>query len=130
MIGLDTNVLIRYIAQDDVIQSKKATALIENQLSEQHLGYITLITVIEIVWVLESCYSQKKAVLINIIESLVKTKQFLIERADIVHLALKAYKSGNGDFSDAVIVALCKDTGCTEIVTFEKKTLSVGMSKI
>ena len=130
MIGLDTNVLIRYITQDDVSQSKKATALIENQLSEKHLGYITLITIIEIIWVLESCYSQKKTVLIDVIESLIKTKQFLIERADIVHLALKAYERGYGDFSDAVIAALCKDSGCIETVTFDKKALSVGMTKI
>jgi len=130
MKGLDTNVLIRYITQDDPSQSKKATALIEGELSEHNLGYVTLITVIEIAWVLESCYDQKKAALIDVIESLIKTKQFLIERADIVHLALKAYQSGNGDFSDAIIAALCKDRGCSETVTFDKKAVSVGMTKL
>ena len=127
MIGIDTNVLIRYITQDDKTQSKKANNLIEQELSESVFGFVTLVSLIEIVWVLESCYEQKKSDLINVVGALLTTKQIKIERSDIAYLALKDFESGNGDFSDAVIARLSKAAGCTKVVTFDKKAVSVGM---
>jgi predicted nucleic-acid-binding protein len=44
VIGLDTNVLVRYLAQDDAIQSAQATEIIERQLTEEHPGFISLVT--------------------------------------------------------------------------------------
>jgi predicted nucleic-acid-binding protein len=130
MIGLDTNILVRYITQDDAAQSKKATLLIENELSQSNLGFVTLIGLIELTWVLESCYDQDKESLIKVIEGLLTTKQILLERSDLAHLAMKDFKSGNGDFSDAVISRISIDHGCSKILTFDKKALSIGMSKI
>ncbi len=130
MIGLDTNVLVRYITQDDVGQAKKATSLIENELSERNLGFVTLIALIELTWVLESCYEQNKTSIIRVIEALLSTKQILIERADLAHLALKDFQAANGDFSDALISKVSVDNGCSKILTFDKKAQSVGMSKI
>lgn len=119
MIGLDTNILVRYITQDDDVQSKKATSLIENGLSQRNLGFVSLVVLIELTWVLESCYGQNKDSIIKVIEALLTTKQILLERADIAHLALKDFHSGNGDFSDAIIYRVCVDNGCTEIFTFD-----------
>ena len=130
MIGLDTNILVRYVTQDDASQSKVATSLIENKLSERNLGFITLMGLIKLTWVLESCYEQNKASIINVIEALLTTKQLLLERADLAHLALKDFKNGNGDFSDAVIARVSVDNGCSQILTFDKKAQSVGMSGI
>ena len=130
MIGLDTNVVVRYLTQDDPTQSKKASLLIENTLNEQNPGYISLIVLIEICWVLESCYDQKKSNLVEVIEGLLTTKQFLVERASIAHKALKKYRSGKGDFSDAIIEEICKDAGCEKTLTFDKKAISIGMEKL
>jgi predicted nucleic-acid-binding protein len=56
MIGLDTNVLVRYLAQDDAVQSRQATQIIERQLTEESPGFISLVTMIETVWVLDRVY--------------------------------------------------------------------------
>ena len=130
MIGLDTNVVVRYLTQDDPAQSKKASLLIENTLNEHNPGYISLIVLIEICWVLESCYDQKKSNLIEVIEGLLTTKQFQVERASIAHNALKKYRIGKGDFSDAVIETVCKEAGCEKTLTFDKKAISLGMEKL
>lgn len=127
MIGLDTNIVVRYLTQDDPAQCKKVNRLIDEELSSEYKGYITLISLIEVVWVLESCYEQGKAELIAVIEGLLTTKQFLLERGDIAHLALRSYRGGKGDFSDAVISESAKQAGCARVVTFDKKAVTLGM---
>ena len=130
MIGLDTNVVVRYVTQDDPKQSKKANDLIDGTLSESNLGYITHITLVEITWVLESCYDQKKPELIKVLSGLLTTKQLYIERADLAHIALKNYETGKADYSDALISASSKDAGCKHIMTFDKNAVTIGMTKI
>jgi len=128
MIGLDTNVIVRYITQDDAKQSAKANKLIEKRLSGQAPGYITLVTLIEIVWVLESCYQQPKTAILDVVLALLTTKQIVIERADSVYLAIKRYRSGKADFSDAVISVVAESDGCESVMTFDKQAVSVGMT--
>jgi predicted nucleic-acid-binding protein len=97
MIGLDTNVLVRYLTQDDQKQANKANKLIEQPLTDQKPGYITLITLVELVWVLESCYEQSKSEILNVLHAVITTKQLLIEQADIVYLALNCFAKGRAD---------------------------------
>ena len=127
MIGLDTNVIVRYITQDDAKQAEKANKLIEKNLSARKPGYITLVTLVEIVWVLDSCYEQPKESILNVIYALLTTRQIVVERADSVYIAMKRYRSGKADFSDAVISVVAENDGCDSIVTFDKKAVSVGM---
>ncbi|HSC68772.1 MAG TPA: type II toxin-antitoxin system VapC family toxin [Cellvibrio sp.] len=129
MIGLDTNVVIRYLTQDDVKQSAIANRIIEQELNEKNQGYITLISLIEITWVLESCYAQTKDDVINVLDSLLTIKQITIEKTDLVYLALKRFRSGNADFSDALITLVCEHAGCKRVVSFDKKAVTVGMEK-
>jgi predicted nucleic-acid-binding protein len=130
MIGLDTTVLVRYIAQDDSEQSLKATALIENELSERNLGFITLIVLIELTKIMESCYEQDKDSIVKIVNALLTTKQIQIERADIAHLALNDFKESTGCFGDAIVYRLSVASGCTKIVSFDERAHSVGMGKV
>lgn len=130
MIGLDTNVVIRYLTQDDPKQSAIANRIIEQELTEKNQGYITLISLIEIAWVLESCYEQTKDDLINVLDLLLTIKQISIEKTDLVYLALKRFRTGTADFSDALITLVCEDAGCKRIVSFDKKAVTVGMEKI
>jgi predicted nucleic-acid-binding protein len=128
MIGIDTNVLVRYLVQDDEAQSVLASRLIEDSISVDKPGYITLISLVEVVWVLKSCYSVSKLKLCTMIKMVLETKQFLIEQSESCYRALKLFEEGNGDFSDALIVTLSKDVGCSETMTFDKKAKSVGMT--
>lgn len=128
MIGLDTNVIIRYLTQDDKKQAAKANKLIDNELSSNEPGFITLISLVEVVWVLESCYVQSKDEIIGVLHSLLTTKQLLVEGADMAYLAMKRYAAGKADFSDALIAVISENRGCRSVVTFDKKGKSVGMN--
>lgn len=127
MIGLDTNVIIRFLTQDDPKQTKIVNDLFENKLSARNPGFICLITLVEIVWVLESCYEQDKKSILEVIDSLLTTKQLMAENADLAYLALKRFSTGNADFSDVLITVISENTGCSETVTFDKKASSIGM---
>ncbi len=128
MLGLDTNVLVRYITQDDAKQAKIATDIIENQISMNNLGFIALITLVEVTWVLASCYDVSKEQLLDVVQNLLTSKQIKVERSDVAYLAVRKCRVANGDFSDAVIMAISEQDGCSEVVTFDKKAASVGMT--
>lgn len=127
MIGLDTNVIVRYLTQDDPEQFKSAEHIIDNELSSQNQGFISLISLVEIIWVLKTCYQQNKSDLCHIIESLLTTKQLIIEKSDNAYKALRLWQNGSGDYSDALIAVLSKENGCSYTLTFDKKAVSVGM---
>lgn len=130
MIGLDTNVVIRYITQDDPAQAKKATVLIEKGLSQKQPGFITLISLVEITWVLESCYGQSRTNILSVIQALLTTKQLVVENADIAYIALKRCRATQGDFSDALIAAVAEKAGCSKVMTFDRKAKAIGMTLV
>jgi predicted nucleic-acid-binding protein len=79
MIGLDTNILVRYIAQDDPVQSPIATRIIEDRLSEEHPGFISLITMTETVWVLDRSYGLSAAEIAAAIERILQIDSFFVQ---------------------------------------------------
>jgi len=121
LIGLDTNVVIRYLVQDDKKQSASATRFIEKTLTTEIPGYINHITLCEIAWVLQRCYGVKKQQLREVIEALLTTKQLIVENVEITWKALREYDSNNTDFCDALIDQINKKSGCEHSVTFDKK---------
>lgn len=123
MIGLDTNVLVRYIMQDDPKNSPKANNLIES-LDGDNPGYITIVSVIELYWVLTSCYELTGEQVGQALEAILRTKPFLVERADQVMRALRVFGQGKADFADCLIERSASGAGCTHIMTFD-----VGASK-
>jgi len=127
VIGLDTNILIRYLTQDDELQSEIATRFIEKELNIENQGFVSLIVLVEIVWVLMRCYGQTKSDLHPVINQLLTTKQFQIEQTDNAFKALRLWQQAKGDFSDALIVVLAQDNDCTYTLTFDKKAVSLGM---
>ena len=130
MIGLDTNVLVRYIMQDDAKQSAKATKLIES-LDSDAPGYITMVSVVELYWVLTSCYELKGQQVAQALEAILRTKQFLVERADQVMRALRVFGEGNADFADCLIERSASGAGCERTVTFDvKASKHAGMTLI
>lgn len=127
MIGLDTNVIVRYIMQDDPEQLAAAVEVIEGELSHDNPGFITLIVVVESVWVLKTVYGIPKAGLVTVIDSLLTTRQLLVERSELVFRALRMYRNGNGDFSDALIAVVGAANGCSDTLTFDRKAATLGM---
>ena len=118
MIGLDTNVLVRYIMQDDAKQSPKATALIES-LSPDNPGFITLVSVVELYWVLTSCYDLSGHQVKQALEVLLRTKQIIVDRADQVLRALRVFDDGKADFADCLIERIAVSAGCEQTMTFD-----------
>ena len=118
MIGLDTNVLVRYIMQDDPKQSPKASALIES-LNADSPGFITLVSIVELYWVLTSSYELSGQQAAQALEAILRTKQFLVERADQVMRALRVFESGKADFADCLIERAAAGAGCGQTMTFD-----------
>lgn len=118
MIGLDTNVLVRYIMQDDIQQSPKASALLES-LDADKPGFITLVSVVELYWVLTSCYDLTGSQVKQALEVLLRSKQIIVDRADQVLRALRVFDDGKADFADCLIERTAASAGCAQTMTFD-----------
>ena len=130
MIGLDTNVLVRYVSQDDPVQSPKATDLIES-LTAGEPGFIAMVSVVELVWVLQSCYQATKSEIVDVLETLLRTKELVVERADIVWQALRRFSDSKADFADCLIERCAHAAECEYTVTFDNKAArTAGMRRI
>ncbi len=121
MIGLDSNILVRHITQDDPVNSPKASAFIERRLTIDEPGYISIVSIAEIVWVLGRSYGFSATQIASAVQQILATETFVVEDEQDVSVALKAFKVGQADFSDALIEARCRRAGCTRTVTFDRK---------
>jgi predicted nucleic-acid-binding protein len=128
VIGIDTNVLVRYIAQDDPAQSKKATALIERECSESTPGFVGLVVLVEVVWVAESCYQASREDVAKMVRQLLGSRQLVVQDAETVWQALRLFEQGKADFADGLIERTAAAVGCSRTVTFDKDAAKSGMS--
>ena len=119
MIGLDTNVLVRYIVQDDPEQSAAAVRFIEGRCTAQAPGYVSVPVLMELVWVLTSAYDHEKAAVIPVIRQILRTAELAIEDRQIVWAALREFESGAADFADYLIAHRNHARGCTRTYTFD-----------
>ncbi len=128
MIGLDTNVLVRYIMQDDLKQSPLATRLIESRSVESR-GFVPLVSVVELFWVMSSAYELDRGQLIAALEGLLRTKELVVERAEIVWKALRIFQTADVDFADCLIERSAAAAGCEKTMTFDRGAAkSAGMT--
>ena len=119
MIGLDTNVMVRYIMQDDAKQSAQAARLLD-ALSVDKPGFVTLVSVVELVWVMSSCYDLSRSQLVNALESLLRTKELVIENAEVVWRAVRLFRDSSGDFVDCLVERSAAAAGCFQTMTFDR----------
>lgn len=129
MIGLDTNIVVRYIAQDDALQSPRATKLMEG-LNADTPGYLPLIALIEIIWVLTGHYNAGKTDIIKVLETLLRTKDLYIEQSETVWNALRLFISANADFADCLIERSCHQAKCSYTATFDAKAAKTAGMKL
>ena len=120
MIGIDTNVLVRHLVQDDPRQSRVATQIITKECTRESPGCINRIVLCELVWVLESAYGYSKATIINVIDKLLRTSQFRIEDAQSVWISFRMYQQGKADFADCLLGTTNQLNGCDVTVTFDQ----------
>jgi predicted nucleic-acid-binding protein len=125
MIGLDTNVLVRYIMQDDVRQSSLATKLIEG-LSVDAPGFITLVSVIELTWVLESAFELNRSQIVEVFQRIMSVDVFKVDRVGIVASALRIYANSKADFADCLIERFSAHAGCAKTMTFDRHAAKTG----
>ena len=132
MIGLDTNVLVRYLAQDDAKQAALATRLIEKRLTTTSQGFISLVVVAELCWVLSSLYAATMDELVATLEDLLSTPRFFIEKREVLQAAIARLQSANSrksGLADALITEIAAHAGCAATMTFDKTAArSAGMS--
>lgn len=119
MIGLDTNILVRYLTQDDPDQSRKASLEMEKGLSVGHMFFITDIVMCEMVWVLETAYEYDRREIIPVLENILRTKQFQFENKDLLWKSLTDYQNKKGDFADHLIGHVGQKAGCQATITFD-----------
>lgn len=123
MIGLDTNILVRYLTLDDPVQSATATEIIERRLSLANPGFISVVTMAETVWVLDRAYGFTDSQIAAAIERVLQIEVLVIENERAVFTAMVALKSAKGTFADALIAELGARAGCSHTLTFDKKAL-------
>jgi predicted nucleic-acid-binding protein len=130
MIGLDSNILLRYLTQDDPIQSPKATEIIERRLSEANPGFVSVVAMVETVWVLDRVYSLGMRQIAAAVERILQASVLVVENEQDVFTAMIALKESKGSFADALIAALGTRAGCSYTLTFDRKALRLSGFKL
>ena len=121
MIGLDTNVLVRYLAQDDPVQSRQAMELIERRLTEEDPGFVSIVAMVETAWVLDRAYGLADDEIATAIERTLQADVLVVENEQEVFTAMIMLREGRGSFADALIAALGARAGCSSTLTFDHK---------
>jgi hypothetical protein len=130
MIALDTNILVRYVTQDDVVQSAKATKLIE-ALTSAKPAFVPMIVVVELVWVLESCYQANRKAISDTLGMLLQSEELRLERGDVVGQALRLFRAEkNTDFVDCLIERVAHAAGCEHMVTFDREASKLAGTRL
>ncbi len=121
MIGLDSNILLRYLTGDDAVQSPKAAALIE-QLTPDDPAFLSTVAMAEIVWTLKRFYRFSDGEIASAVERILLIEALMVQNEPQVFAAMFALKDGLGQFGDALIGALGTRAGCDRTLTFDQGT--------
>jgi predicted nucleic-acid-binding protein len=124
MIGLDTNIVVRYLTHDEPTQTTAAMRVM-NSLSSDSPGFLSLIVIAELIWVLGIAYGFRKKEIEQVLETLLRSKELVIERAEIVSQALRAFSAGRADFADCLIERCAHAAECQYTVTFDQKAATM-----
>lgn len=125
MIGLDTNVIVRYIMQDEPTQAALATRAIES-LGVNEPGFVSVVTIVELGWVLAACYDLDRAQVADAIEALLRVRELVVDRADSVVRAVGEFRRSRADLADCLISQFALDVGCLHTLTFDRDAARSG----
>ena len=120
MIGVDTNVLVRYFVSDDREQFRQAEDFMTRSMNRRIQLYVDDVVLCELVWVLRSSYKLKRAEIAAIVEDVLKRNQFSFDDVGLLLTALDDYVAGRGDLADYVIGRRYERAGCEATATFDR----------
>jgi predicted nucleic-acid-binding protein len=121
MLGVDTNVLVRFLVRDDEAQYEKARKLIKREVAAGRCVFISQLVLLETEWVLRSRYSLSKAQIIEAISGLLDAADVRFEDEPAIEEALFIWKDTTADFADCLIGARNRRLGCRATATFDVK---------
>lgn len=119
MLTIDTNILARYFLQDDSVQARAAEALLTEKCTEDSPAFVPTIVLVETLWVLRKVFTKPQ--LLQILDLLVHTKEFLLEQADVVRKAIETFQQEAMGFADCLIAAVAARHNALPVFTFDKK---------
>ena len=120
MIGIDTNILVRYLTSDDKEQFKLAETIIENYATEPGSIFINNIVICELIWVLNRGYKYKKDQIVFVLKNVLRAVEFKFENCNILWEALDEYEKKDLDFSDSLIARINESNKCIKTFTFDQ----------
>jgi len=120
VIGLDTNVLVRYLTQDDAKQFHEASTLLLGLEKQERTAHLSTVTLCETVWVLARAYKIDRAEIVGMFEKLLDISLFVIEDKDAVREAVGLYRAGKGDFADYLVGVRSRNAGSVTVATFDE----------
>lgn len=120
MIGLDTNILVRYFTQDNEVQAQIVENIIENYGNSPNSLFINNIVMCELVLVLEKGYKYSKEQVALVINQMLSTEEFAFEKQELLWLALNEYVQNKSDYSDALIGLINKSSNYPTTITFDE----------
>ena len=123
MIALDTNVLVRFLVEDDQVQTARATALIKRAIGRDDRLFVADVVMCEVAWVLGTSYKTPRHEIAAVLRRLVGVQHLAFDSTDRMARALDAFDSGKGDFADYLIREQAKAAGCTTVATFDAALL-------
>ncbi|MEO8620638.1 MAG: type II toxin-antitoxin system VapC family toxin [bacterium] len=123
MIALDTNVLVRYLVEDDAKQAAAAAALVDRVTGDGDTLFISDVVVCETVWVMSVSYSVGRTEIAGVLRNLLRARHLTFNASDQLIRALDAYQAGKGDFADYLIREHARAADCDDVATFDRVLL-------
>jgi predicted nucleic-acid-binding protein len=120
MIGLDTNVLVRHLVQDEPAQAAAIAALFKKHSAEERAFYVDTVALCELAWVLQSAYEFDRDRIAQAIEQVLRTRQILVDAADVAWQALRDYREAQAGFADCLLARRAASAGCSTTMTFDR----------
>lgn len=130
MIGLDTNVLVRYIVRDDPAQTALADHCIEHTCNREQPGYVSHLVLAELFWVLDRGYGYPRRMLEDVLGTLLSSEEIRIQNAPLVRAAFGAFSVSAADFADCLIGILHQQAECETTVTFDRKAARLSTHRL
>lgn len=130
MPSLDTNVLVRYLVQDDAAQLAAARTLIRRCVSEGLVLFVPVTVTLELEWVLRSRFGFGKAETIAALADLFSAAELTFQSENPLEVALHLYRTGSADFADCLHVALAAEALEAPLWTFDKAAAKLGGARL
>jgi predicted nucleic-acid-binding protein len=126
MLGVDTNVLVRYLTRDDQSQYEKARRMIDREVAKGEPVLVSLLVLLETEWVLRSRYEMAKPNIVTAFSALLDTADLTFEDEQSVETAVYSWKDSAADFADCLIEARNRRLGCRATATFDVRALKLA----